>query len=165
MKAKSALFAVLMVLSLIVCLVASPGHSYAGTPEGTVCFEDSRGGLWFLDFGNFSSGLNFDIHGFLARDVSCNSTFVEPVSGTATFDVVNNTIVFGLSSIASGTGTDCEPIFWHVVFDKSSLESFPGSFVTQSGSKGSFVLTVMDCSSVLTAAGKKSQNLKGFSQR
>ena len=171
MKAKSALFAVLMVLSLILFIVASPGHSYAGNPEGFVCFEDSLGDFWFLDFGSFFSGLNFDVHGFLAHSaVSCNGTFIEPVSGTATFGA-DNTIVLGVSSIAVGSGADsadCEPIFWHVVIDASTFETILGSFVSQSGIKNTsnLILTEIDCNSFpLIAAGKKSQSLKGRLQR
>jgi hypothetical protein len=157
MKAKSALFPVLMVLSLIVCLMASPGHSYAGTPVGTVCFQDDLGDSWLLDFGSFSSGLNFDVHGFVTHSsVFCNGTFVEPVSGTATID--GNTIVVGVSSIAISPGTGCENIFWQAVVDLSTLQSISGSFITQSGSTGFFNLTEVDCSFVVIAAGKKSQN-------
>jgi len=165
MKVKSALFPVLMVLSLILCLVASPGHSYAGTPEGTVCFQDNLNDFWLLDFGSFF-GLNYDVHGFLTHSaVFCNGTFVEPVSGTAVID--GDTVVLGLSSIASGPGADCEPIFWHVVVDLFTFpfQSISGSFVTQSGATDSFSLTEIDCSFVLTAAGKKSSNVKGPSQR
>jgi hypothetical protein len=162
MKAKSALFPVLMALSLIACVVASPGRSYAGTPAGTVCFQDSLGDLWFLDFGSFLSGLNFDVHGFLKHSsVFCNGTFVEPISGTATIDGNTNTIVVGVSSIAIGSSADsadCEPIFWHVVIDGFTLQSIEGHFVTQSGFTDSFSLTEIDCSSVLMAASKKSQN-------
>ncbi len=170
MKAKSALFPVLMVITLSVCIMLSPGHSYAGTPKGTVCFQDSLDDFWFLDFGNFLSGLNFDVHGFLAHSaVSCNGSFIEPVSGTATIDIVNNTIVLGVSSIAVGSGADsadCEPIFWHVVIDGSTFQSILGSFVTRSGITDQIVLTEIDCNFVpVMAAGKKSQNLKGRLQR
>ncbi len=146
MKAKSVLFPVLVVLSLIVCLMASPRHSYAGTPVGTVCFQDSLGDSWFLDFGSFSSGLNFDVHGFLTHgSVFCNGTFVEPVSGTATID--GNTIVVGVWSIANGPGVDCESISWHAVIDLSTFQSISGSFMTQSGVTDVFSLTEIACSS------------------
>ncbi len=146
MKAKSALFPVLMVLSLIVCLVASPRHSYAGTPEGTVCFQDNFGFSWFLDFGSYLSGLNFDVHGFLSHPaVSCNGTSIQPVTGTATFDA-NNTVVLGVWSIANGTGTDCESISWYAVVDLFTFQSISGSFMTQSGATGDFSLTEIPCS-------------------
>ncbi len=151
MKAKSALFPVLMVLSLIVCLMASPGHSYASTPEGTVCFQDNFGDSWFLDFGSYISGLNFDVHGFLVHPaISCNGTLVEPVSGTATLDV-NNTVVLGVWSIANGTGTDCESISWHAVVDLITFNSIIGSFMTQSGVTGDFSLTEIPCSTFFAA--------------
>ncbi len=146
MKTKSVLFAVLMVLSVIVCLMASPGHSYAGTPIGTLCFQDSLGDLWFLDFGSFLSGRNFDVHGFLTHSsVFCNGSFVEPVSGTATLD--GDTIVVGVWSVANGSGTGCESISWHVVIDLFTFQSISGSFMTQSGVTDVFSLTEIDCSS------------------
>lgn len=121
-----------MILSLIVCLMASPRLSYARTPAGTVCFQDSLGDSWFLDIGSFSSGLNFDVHGFLTHgSVFCNGMFVEPVSGTATID--GNTIVVGVWSIANGPGDGCESISWHAVIDLSTFQSISGSFMTQSG--------------------------------
>lgn len=151
MKAKSALFPVLMVLSLIVCLVASPRHSYAGTPALTFCFQDDLGDSWFLDFGSFLSGINFDVHGFLTHsDVFCNGTFVEPVSGTATLD--GNTLVLGAWSIANGPGNGCESISWHAVIDLSTAQSISGSYVTQSGLTDVFSLTPIDCSSLFSAA-------------
>ncbi len=162
MKAKSALFPVLMVLSLIVCVVASPGRSYAGTPEGTVCFEDDHGDFWFLDFGSFLSGQNFDIHGFMTNSsVLCNGTFVQPVSGTATID--GDTIVVGVWSIA--TGPTCVSVSWQAVVDLSTFQSISGSFMTQLGYEGTFALSEIDCSSVLTAAKKRSQDMKGPAQR
>jgi len=151
MKAKSALFPVMMVLSLIVCLVAAPRHSYAGTPMGTACFQDSLGDSWFLDFGHFSSGLNFDVHGFLTHSsVFCNGTFVEPVSGTATRD--GDTLVVGLWSIANGPGDGCESISWHAVIDLSTFQSISGSFMTQSGFTDVFSITEIDCTSFSNAA-------------
>jgi len=151
MKAKSALFPVMMVLSIIVCLVAAPRHSYAGTPMGTACFQDSLGDSWFLDFGHFSSGLNFDVHGFLTHSsVFCNGTFVEPVSGTATRD--GDTLVVGLWSIANGPGDGCESISWHAVIDLFTFQSISGSFTTQSGFTDAFSITEIDCSSFSNAA-------------
>lgn len=154
MKAKSVLLSVLMVLSLIVCLVASPRHSYAGTPVLTFCFQDSLGDSWFLDFGSFLSGLNFDVHGFLTHSsVFCNGTFVEPVSGTATLD--GNTLVLGVWSIANGPGDFCESISWHAVIDLFTAQSISGSFMTQSGVTDVFSLTAIDCSSLFSAAAKQ----------
>ena len=151
MKAKSALFPVFMILSIILCLVVSPKQSYAGTPVGTICFQDSLGDSWFLDVGSFLSGLNFDVHGFLTHSsVFCNGSFVEPVSGTATID--GNTVVLGVWSIANGPGTDCESISWHVVIDLNTLQSISGSFMTQSGFTDIFSLMEIDCSSLLSAA-------------
>lgn len=147
MKAKSALFPVFMILSLVLCLVVSPKQSYAGTPEGTICFQDSLGDLWFLDYGNFLSGLNFDVHGFLIHsEVFCNGSFVEPVSGTATID--GDTVVLGVWSIANGPGAGCESISWHVVIDLSTFQSISGSFATQSGFTDVFSLSEIDCSSL-----------------
>ncbi len=157
MKTKPALLSVFTALLLTACLLASPGHSYAGTPKGTVCFEDDLGDLWLLDFGSFLSELNFDVHGFLTHSaVFCNGTFVEPVSGTATKD--GDTIVIGVTSVASGPGAGCESIFWQAVIDRFTFQSISGSFVTQSGFSDTFSLTEIDCSLVVTAAGKKSQN-------
>ncbi len=146
-----------MIFLLIVCLLASPGYSHASTPKGTVCFEDTLAGLWLLDFGSFLSGLNFDVHGFRANgNALCNDTFVEPVSGTATID--GDTIVFGAWSIANGPGANCESISWHIVLDRATFQTISGSFMTQSGVTDTFSLTEIDCSFVVTAAGKKSQN-------
>lgn len=160
MKARAALFPALIVLSLIVSLLALPQYSQAGTPVGTVCFQDSLGDTWFLDFGRFDSGLNFDVHGFRIGTTACNGTFVQPVSGTATLD--GNTIVFGVWSIA--TSPVCVSVSWQGVVDLSTFQG-DGWYMTQLGAEDSFSVTEVSCSGVLQAAKNKSRDLNDPSRR
>jgi hypothetical protein len=160
MKAKAASFPVLIVLSLILCLLALPRYSHAGTPVGTVCFEDSFGETWFLDFGSLSSGVNFDVHGFRVGTTACNGTFVQPVSGTATLD--GNAVVFGVWSIA--TSPDCVSVSWQGVVDLSTFQG-DGWYMTQLGAEDSFSIAEVSCNGIIQAAQKKSENLKDPSRR
>jgi hypothetical protein len=160
MKAKTTVFQVLMVLSLSVGFLTSPQYSHAGTPQGSVCFQDNFGDTWFLDFGSYLSGVNFDIHGFRLGTIACNGTFVQPVSGTATLD--GNTVVVGVWSIA--TSPSCVSVSWQAVIDLSTLQS-AGWYMTQLGEENSFSLTVVSCVNLLNAARKKSPNLKDPSLR
>jgi len=160
MKARAALFPLWTVLSLIVCLLALPGYSQAGTPIGTACFEDNFGDAWFLDFGSFDSGLNFDVHGFRIGAETCNGTFVQPVSGTATLD--GNTLVVGVWSIA--TSPVCVSVSWQGVVDLSTFQG-EGWYMTQLGAEDTFIITEISCSGVLQAARNKSPNLRDPSRR
>jgi hypothetical protein len=144
MKAKAALFPMLIILFLGVCFFASPEYAGAGTPEGTICLLDNFGETWFLDFGNYISGINFDIHGFLQSFTPCNGTFIQPVSGTATFDGNTNTFVLGVWSIANGPG--CESLSWQAVIDAFTFQTLSGSFLSQAGGfGGAFNLTEISC--------------------
>jgi hypothetical protein len=153
MKAKAASYSVLIVLSLILALLAVPGSSYAGTPVGTVCFVDDFGSNWWLDFGDTGSGLNFDVHGFRVGTEACNGTFVQPVSGTATFDG-STVVAFGVWSIATGPGDTCISSSWHGVVDLTTFQA-QGFYMTQQAFEDSFQLFEIDCNVVLQAAKKK----------
>ncbi len=164
MKARAASFPVLIVLSIILVILA-PRYSHAGTPFGTLCFEDSFGDAWFLDFGSFSSGLNFDVHGFMIGADQCNGTFVQPVSGTATRDGQN--LVVGVWSIA--TSQECFSVSWNAVVDLSTFQG-NGWFMTQlvtdtEGNEGAFSISEISCSDVIESAKSKSQTLKDPSRR
>lgn len=159
MKLKAASFRAWIVLFFLVCLLAVPQYSHAGTPIGTICFQDDFGDSWLVDIG--STGFNFDIHGFRVGSIPCNGTFVQSVSGTATID--GSFLAFGVWSMA--TSLDCQSVVWQGVVDISTFQG-SGSFITVPlGDEGTFNLFEISCDAVIQAAKNGSGSLKDPSQR
>jgi hypothetical protein len=151
MKRKAIYFVAAFLLGLFLVI---PQGAFAGTPEGTVCFQDDFGALWFLDFGSFFSGINFDVHGFRETNFTCNGSFFEPISGTATLD--DGFVILGVWSVETG---GCFSVAWQIPVDLFTFEG-SGSFEQLNGGTGGFSLTPVDCS--VFSSGKRSPQGTGL---
>ena len=140
-----------------------PQRAFAGIPEGTLCFQDNYGELWFLDYGSFLSDIDFDVHGFMIGNSECDGTFVQPVSGTATFE--NDTVVVGVVSNGGSTGA-CASASWHAPVDLNTFQGSGSWQDLQTGEVSAFSLSLIDCNTVLAARRSlQKTGLKGLSKR
>lgn len=161
MRRKAIYFSAALLLGLSFLI---PSWAFAGIPGGTICFQDNYGELWYVDWGSYSSGINFDLHGFLLGLSECDGTFVQPLSGTAT--VEGNSLILGVVSNGGATG-DCASASWHVPIDLTTFQGNGTWEDLQTGQTTNFSLSLIDCSSVLSSETRslKRTGVKGLSRR